>query len=73
MITSIAKVNGQQLWITSNMTPAKRAKQLGAKSLKQVAYAYGCTVENMRIKFYKKPHQFEIIVLGVVKKVEIER
>jgi hypothetical protein len=48
------------------VTPAKRAKQLGAQSLKQVADTYGCGVENMRKKFYQKPKQFDIIVLGVV-------
>lgn len=48
------------------MTPAKRAKQLGAQSLNQVAEAFGCTIQNMSAKFYANPHQFDIIVLGVV-------
>lgn len=54
------------------MTPSKRAKQLGAKSLVKVAEYYGCKVSNLRHKFYNKPHQFEIIVLGVVTKMEME-
>ncbi len=48
------------------MTPAKRAKQLGAKSLNQVAENFGCTVQNLSIKFKSNPKQFDIIVLGVV-------
>jgi isocitrate/isopropylmalate dehydrogenase len=48
------------------MTPSKRAKQLGAKSLKQVADNFGCTVDNLNAKFKSKPHQFDIIVIGVV-------
>lgn len=48
------------------MTPAKRAKELGAKSLKQVADTFGCTVDNLNAKFKSKPNQFDIIVLGVV-------
>lgn len=48
------------------MTPGKRAKQLGAKSLNEVAEAFGCTVQNISAKFYANPHQFDIIVLGVV-------
>lgn len=49
------------------MTPAKRAKQLGAKSLQRVAEIYGCKVSNLRHKFYNKPQQFDVIVLGAVK------
>lgn len=48
------------------MTPSKRAKELGAKSLKQVADSFGCTVDNLNAKFKSKPHQFDIIVIGVV-------
>lgn len=48
------------------MTPAKRAKQLGAKSLNQVAKSFGCTVQNLSLKFKSNPNQFDIIVLGVV-------
>lgn len=48
------------------MTPAKRAKQLGAKSLKQIADAWGCDVSNLHHKFKAKPKHFDIIVRGVV-------
>jgi len=48
------------------MTPSKRAKELGAKSLKQIAQEFGCTVDNLNAKFKSKPRQFDIIVLGVV-------
>lgn len=48
------------------MTPSRRAKELGAKSLKQVAEKFGCTVDNLNAKFKSKPHQFDIIVRGVV-------
>ena len=54
------------------MTPAKRAKQLGAKSLKQVADKFGCTVENLHMKFKSKPYQFDIIVRGVVETIKEE-
>lgn len=47
-------------------TPSKRAKELGAKSLKQVADAFGCTVDNLNHKFKNKQYQFDIIVLGVI-------
>lgn len=50
------------------MTPDKRAKQLGAQSLNQVAEVFGCTVQNLRHKHKHKPQQFDIIVLGVVSK-----
>lgn len=50
------------------MTAAKRAKQLGAKSLKQIAIEYGCTVQNLSAKIKSHPHQFDIIVLGVISK-----
>ena len=50
------------------MTPAKCAKQLGAKSLKQVSDAWGCDVSNLHHKFKSNREQFEIIVLGVVEK-----
>lgn len=48
------------------MTPAKRAKELGAKSLNEVAQEFGCTVQNLSAKFKSNPNQFDIIVLGVV-------
>lgn len=47
-------------------TPAVRAKELGAKSLKQIADEFGCSVENLGHKFKTKPHQFDIIVQGVL-------
>lgn len=53
-----------------SMTPSKRAKQLGAHSLKQVAEVFGCTPDNLKAKFKVKPHQFDIIVLGVI---EVEK
>lgn len=54
----------------NSITPSKRAKQLGAHSLKQVAEVFGCTPDNLKAKFKAKPHQFDIIVLGVV---EVEK
>lgn len=48
------------------MTPAKRAKELGANSLNQVAQEFGCTVQNLSAKFKSNPKQFDIIVLGIV-------
>lgn len=48
------------------MTPAKRAKELGAKSLNEIAHAFGCTLQNLHAKFKSNPNQFDIIVLGVV-------
>lgn len=51
------------------MTYSQRAKQLGAKSVKQVADEFGCTPENLRLKFKSKPHQFDIIVMGAVAKL----
>ena len=50
------------------VTPAKRAKQLGAPSLKVIAEYWGCDVSNLHHKFKSNPHQFELIVLGVVAK-----
>lgn len=52
------------------MTYSQRAKQLGAKSVKQVADEFGCTPENLRLKFKSKPHQFDIIVMGAVAKLK---
>lgn len=54
------------------MTYSQRAKQLGAKSLKQVADEFGCTPQNLNLKFRSKPRQFDIIVLGVVAKLKGE-
>ena len=51
---------------SQKMTPAKRAKELGAKSLNQVAQKFGCTVQNLSFKFKTNRNQFEIIVVGVV-------
>ena len=48
------------------MTPSKLAKQLGAKSLKQVADNFGCPVDNLNAKFKSKPHHFDIIVICLV-------
>lgn len=53
------------------MTPAKRAKQLGAKSLKQIGEAWGCDVSNLHHKFKGNREQFEIIVIGVVNRNKI--
>lgn len=50
----------------TNITPAKRAKELGAKSLNQVAHSYGCSIQNLSHKYKTKPNQFDIIVLGVI-------
>jgi len=52
------------------MTASQRAKQLGAKSLQQVAGEYGYTVQGMRKMHGDYPDRFEIIVLGVVAKME---
>ena len=48
------------------MTPSKRAKFLGAPSLKMVAECWGCDVSNLHHKFKRNPRQFDIIILGVV-------
>lgn len=48
------------------MTPSKRAKELGAPSLKWVAEQWGCTARNLEIKLKTKPWQFDIIVAGAV-------
>ncbi len=48
------------------MTPAKRAKLLGAKSLAEIANTYGCTRRNLELKFYSDPLKFDVIVLGVI-------
>jgi hypothetical protein len=48
------------------VTAAKRAKELGAKSLQQITDAWGCTPQNIRNTFKTRPHQFDIIVLGVL-------
>lgn len=54
------------------MTPAKRAKELGAQSLKQVAETFGCTVQNLSAKFKSNSKQFDIIALGVVSLINQE-
>lgn len=54
----------------SDITAAKRAKQLGAKSLQQITDAWGCTPQNIRHTFKTRPHQFDIIVLGVLASME---
>ena len=52
------------------MTAGKKAKQLGASSLKSVAETYGCTVQNLRHMHINYPVKFEIIVLGVISLAE---
>ena len=52
------------------MTAAKKAKALGAKSLAQVAEVYGCTPTNLDYMSRNHPVKFEIVVLGVLAKVE---
>lgn len=51
------------------ITPAKRAKQLGAPSLKIVAEYWGVTVQGISQMFYRNEAKFEIVVLGVVSKL----
>ncbi|AUR97553.1 hypothetical protein NVP1240O_53 [Vibrio phage 1.240.O._10N.261.52.F8] len=55
------------------MTASKQAKALGARSLKQVAEAFGCTVQNLTHKHKANNSQFRIIVLGVVASMEREK
>ena len=47
-------------------TPSKTAKQLGAKSLAQVAEHWGTTVQALHYQHKTNPKKFEIIVRGVV-------
>lgn len=47
-------------------TPAKRAKELGAKSLSQVANHWGTTAQALYYQSRENPKKFEIIVRGVV-------
>jgi hypothetical protein len=54
----------------TKITPAKRAKELGAKSLNQVAHSYGCSIQNLSHKYKTKPNQFDIIVLGAIASIE---
>jgi len=51
------------------MTPAKRAKQLGAPSLKMVAEAWGVTMQGISQMYYRTPDKFEIVVLGCIAKL----
>lgn len=51
------------------MTPAKRAKQLGAQSLKMVAETWGVTMQGISQMYYRTPDKFEIVVLGCVAKL----
>lgn len=49
------------------MTPSKRAKQLGAKSLNQVAEETRQSLQTLSNWFYNKPELFDVVVIGVVK------
>lgn len=51
------------------MTPAKRAKQLGAPSLKMVAETWGVTMQGISQMYYRTPDKFEIVVLGCIAKL----
>jgi len=51
------------------MTPAKRAKQLGAPSLKIVAETWGVTMQGISQMYHRTPEKFEIVVLGCVAKI----
>lgn len=51
------------------MTPAKRAKQLGAPSLKMVADTWGVTMQGISQMYYRTPDKFEIVVLGCIAKL----
>ena len=53
------------------MTASKKAKELGAKSLAQVSEVYGCTPQNLSYMYRNSPEKFEIVVLGVVAKLDI--
>lgn len=50
------------------MTPSRRAKSHGAKSLKQVADFYGKHVDTMRNIFERNPDAFDAMVIGFIQK-----
>lgn len=48
------------------MTPAKRAKELGAKSLTQVSHFTGKSLQTLTNWFHDSPALFDAVVVGVV-------
>lgn len=54
------------------MKPANRAKELGAKSLNQIAEIWGTSVQALHYQFKENPHKFDIIVLGSLAKIKLE-
>lgn len=52
------------------MTPSKRAKQIGATNLKQVAEATKQSTQTLSNWFYDKPELFEIVVIGTIEKAK---
>ena len=48
------------------MSASHRAKELGAKSLKQIAEAWGTTTQALSYQHKENPHKFDIIVSGVL-------
>ena len=55
------------------MTPAKRVKEAGLKSLKQVGILTGVQPRTLDTWFHKKRALFEIIVLGCKAKLEADK
>ena len=54
------------------MTADKKIKEMGGSGLAQIAEMFGCGTRNIIKKHKEKPEQFEIIVLGCIKKKELE-
>jgi len=51
-----------------NMTPAKRAKQLGCLSLRQVSQTTGVAESTLHDWFKNKPKLFDVVCVGVARK-----
>ena len=49
-----------------NQTASQRAKQLGAKSLKQVSTATGVSFQTLNNWYNNKPALFDVAVIGAV-------
>lgn len=50
------------------MTPAKRAKQLGCLSLRQVSQTTGVAESTLHDWFKNKPKLFDVVCVGVASK-----
>jgi hypothetical protein len=52
------------------MTPSKKAKKLGLKSLTQVSELTGQSLQTLTNWFNNKPELFEVVLLGCKYKIE---